>query len=153
MGQAHEKFASLDEKFRNVETERDGLRKKVKDTEIKIEILNKKQSEEQTKDQHVKELESALEEALVEREQILLACEKEIEQERNIAIELEQKMMEDFEWKLREVEGGYRTKIKSLEETIESKIRQTEREITRQKDAELTKMCIDARRDMEEREI
>merc|ERR1712142_107723 len=129
----------------------DGLKKKVKETEIKIEVLNKKQTEAQTKDQHVKELESALEEALVEREQILEACEKEIEHERNIAIELEQKMMEDFEWKLREVEGGYRTKIKSLEESVESKIRQTEREITRQKDSELTKMCIDARRDMEEK--
>ena len=44
------------------------------------------------------------------------------EQERNIAIELEQKMMEDFEWKLREVEGGYKTKIKSLEEGLESKV-------------------------------
>jgi len=151
MGQANEKFSHLDEKFKSVENERDGLKKKVKETEIKIEVLNKKQTEAQTKDQHVKELESALEEALVEREQILEACEKEIEHERNIAIELEQKMMEDFEWKLREVEGGYRTKIKSLEETIESKIRQTEREITRQKDAELTKMCIDARRDMEEK--
>merc|ERR1711915_687248 len=149
--QANEKFSHLDEKFKSVENERDGLKKKVKETEIKIEVLNKKQTEAQTKDQHVKELESALEEALVEREQILEACEKEIEHERNIAIELEQKMMEDFEWKLREVEGGYRTKIKSLEETIESKIRQTEREITRQKDAELTKMCIDARRDMEEK--
>jgi len=151
MGQANEKFAHLDDKFKNVETERDGLKKKVKDTEIKIEVLNKKQTEATTKDQHVKELESALEEALVEREQILEACGKEIDHERNIAIELEQKMMEDFEWKLREVEGGYKTKIKSLEESVESKIRQTEREITRLKDAELTKMCIDARRDMEEK--
>ena len=31
-------------------------------------------------------------------------------------------MMEDFEWKLREVEGGYKTKIKSLEEGLESKV-------------------------------
>jgi len=151
MGQAHEKFANLDEKFKNVETERDGLRKKVKDTEIKIEILNKKQSEEQTKDQHVKELESALEEALVEREQILAACEKEIEQERNIAIELEQKMLEDFEWKLREVEGDCRNRIRTMEESLESKIHHNTLEITRQKDAELTKMCIDARREMEEK--
>ena len=44
------------------------------------------------------------------------------DQERNIAIELEQKMMEDFEWKLREVEGGYKTKIKTLEEGLESKV-------------------------------
>merc|ERR1712106_803122 len=151
MGQANEKFAHLDDKFKNVESERDGLKKKVKETDIKIEVLNKKQIEGTTRDQHVKELESALEEALVEREQILEACGKEIDHERNIAIELEQKMMEDFEWKLREVEGGYKTKIKSLEESVESKIRQTEREITRLKDAELTKMCIDARRDMEEK--
>merc|ERR1712106_666333 len=78
MGQANEKFAHLDDKFKNVETERDGLKKKVKDTEIKIEVLNKKQTEATTKDQHVKELESALEEALVEREQILEACGKEL---------------------------------------------------------------------------
>ena len=63
--------------LKGVETERDTLRKKVKETEIKIEVefallskswsialkvLNKKQNEEQTKDQHVRELESALEE-------------------------------------------------------------------------------------------
>lgn len=151
MGQANEKFSKLDDTFRGVETERDSLRKKVKETEIKIEVLKKKQSDEQTTDQHVKELESALEEALVEREQILLACEKEIEQERDIAIELEQKMLEDFELKLREVEGGYKTQIKTLEDGLESKIHHATREITRQKDAELTKMCIDARRDMEEK--
>ena len=39
----------------------------------------------------------------------------------------------------------------SLEENIDSKIRQTERDISRQKDAELTKMCIEARREMEEK--
>ena len=151
MGQANEKFSNLEERFKNVETERDGLKKKVKETDIKIEVLNKNQKENSTKETHVKELESALEEALVEREQILEACEKEIEHERNIAIELEQKMMEDFEWKLREVEGGYRTKIKTLEDSIDTKVRSTEREISRQKDAELTKMCIDARREMEEK--
>ena len=151
MGQANEKVSHLEDKFKNVETERDSLKKKVKETEIKIEVLNKKNKEDSNKDQMVKELETALEEALVEREQILEAAEKEIENERNIAIELEQKLMEDFEWKLREVEGEYRTKIKTLEESISSKIHQTEREITRMKDAELTKMCIDARRDMEEK--
>ena len=151
MGQANEKMSSLEDKFKHVETERDTLKKKVKETEIKVEVLNKKHNEDADKEQVVKELETALEGALVEREQILEACEKEIENERNIAIELEQKLMEDFEWKLREVEGEYRTKIKTLEENIDSKIRQTERDISRQKDAELTKMCIDARREMEEK--
>ena len=151
MGQANEKVSHLEDKFKNVETERDSLKKKVKETEIKIEVMNKKQKEDSNKDQIVKDLETALEGALVEREQILEAAEKEIENERNIAIELEQKLMEDFEWKLREVEGEYRTKIKTLEESINTKVHQTEREITRLKDAELTKMCIDARREMEEK--
>jgi len=151
MGQANEKLTGMEERFRSVETERDGLKKKLKEAEIRAEVLGKKQAEDQTRDEHVRELECALEEALVEREQILEACEKEIEQERNIAIELEQKLMEDFEWKLREIEGGYKTKIKTLEDSIESRLREQERDITRRKDAELTKMCIDARRDMEEK--
>ena len=151
MGQANEKLGGMEDRFRGVETERDGLKKKLKETEIRVEVLSKKQAEDQTRDQHVRELECALEEALVEREQILEACEKEIEQERNIAIELEQKLMEDFEWKLREIEGGYKTKIKTLEDSIGGRLREQEREITRRKDAELTKMCIDARRDMEEK--
>jgi len=44
----------------------------------------------------------------VEREEILEACEREIQHEKNIAIETEQKMMDDFEWKLREIENDYR---------------------------------------------
>jgi len=124
MGQANEKMSALDEKFRNVETVRDELRKKVKEAEVNVdivEILNEKQSEEQSKDERIREMEHALQEAFVEREQILSACQIEIEEERNIAFELEQKLMEDFEWKLREVEGDHKTKIKNLEQTIDSK--------------------------------
>ena len=121
MGQSNEKLAHLDDKFKDVESVREGLKKKAKETEMKIEILHEMQTEDTTNDHHVNELERALEEALVEREQILEACEKEIEHEKNIAIELEQKMMEDFEWKLREAERGYTAKAKSLEESLESK--------------------------------
>ena len=60
------------------------------------------------------------------------------EQERNIAIELEQKMMEDFEWKLREVEGGYKTKIKTLEEGLESKVTFYKKSIQK-----LSASCVD----------
>ena len=122
MGQANDKLTTFEDRFKIVEVERDSLRKKVKESDIKIEMLNKKHKEDKSKDQHVKDLEKALEEALVEREQILEACEKEIEQERNIAIELEQKMLEDFEWKLREVEGGYKQKIRNLEESLDNRL-------------------------------
>ena len=61
--------------------------------------------------------------ALVEREEILEAAEKEIQQTKNIAIETEQKMMDDFEWKLREIEGEYRDKMKNLEASVESRMK------------------------------
>lgn len=61
--------------------------------------------------------------ALVEREEILEAAEKEIQQTKNIAIETEQKMMDDFEWKLREIEGEYREKLRNLEASVESRIK------------------------------
>ena len=61
--------------------------------------------------------------ALVEREEILEAAEKEIQQTKNIAIETEQKAMDDFEWKLREIEGEYRGKLKTLEASVETRVK------------------------------
>ena len=121
MGQVNEKFASLDDN----QNEQKNPKKNVKETKTKIDVFKQKQGP--TQDQNVKELERALEEALDEREQILEACEKEIGNERNIAVELEQKMMEDFEWKLRDVEGRYRKEIKTLEESVESKSKYLEK--------------------------
>ena len=63
------------------------------------------------------------EQALVEREEILEAAEKEIQQTKNIAIETEQKMMDDFEWKLREIESENRDKLKTLETSVASKVK------------------------------
>ena len=52
-----------------------------------------------------------MEEALVERREILEAAAKEIENEKTIALQTEQKMMDDFEWKLREIEADNRAKV------------------------------------------
>jgi len=49
-----------------------------------------------------------LDDVLFERQEILEACEKEIQLERSIALETEHKLMEDFEWKLREIENCHR---------------------------------------------
>ena len=61
--------------------------------------------------------------ALIEREEILEAAEKEIQQTKNIAIETEQKMMDDFEWKLREIEAENRNKLKTLENSVAAKVK------------------------------
>ena len=52
-------------------------------------------------------LEAALEAAASERQEILLAAEQEIEYHRSIAAELERTMIEDFEWKVHEIEADY----------------------------------------------
>ena len=89
--------------------------------------------------ERLKQLEKALEEALVEREEILEAAEKEIQGQKTIAIETEQKMMDDFEWKLREIESDYRDKIKAMEDSVDIKVKSARDELIRQKDDEFTR--------------
>ena len=72
---------------------------------------------------HICQMSFLCEQALVEREEILEAAEKEIQQTKNIAIETEQKMMDDFEWKLREIESENRDKLKTLETSVASKVK------------------------------
>ena len=63
-------------------------------------------------DEQVKQLEDALEAAARERQEILEAAEKEIEYHRSIAAELETSMINDFEWKLHEIEAEYNRKLR-----------------------------------------
>ena len=80
--------------------------------ETRLEIMK---SGEKNNDDRIKTLEAALEEALMERQEILEAAAKEIDHHKSIAVEMEQKMMDDFEWKLREIEAEYRKKITDTE--------------------------------------
>ena len=66
----------------------------------------------ETMDEQVKQLEDALEAAARERQEILEAAEKEIEYHRSIAAELETSMINDFEWKLHEIEAEYNRKLR-----------------------------------------
>lgn len=63
-------------------------------------------------DEKLKKLEEALESAAKERQEILEAAEQEIEYHRSIAAELETSMIEDFEWKLHEIESEYNKRLK-----------------------------------------
>lgn len=63
-------------------------------------------------DERVKQLEDALDAAAKERQEILEAAEKEIDYHRSIAAELETSMINDFEWKLHEIEAEYNKKLR-----------------------------------------
>ncbi len=140
-----EKLCTLEEKCKTIEKERDDLKRKCKEIEAKMDVMTRAVVKDT--DEKVRQLERALEEALVEREEILEACEREIGHEKTIAIETEQKMMDDFEWKLREIEAEYRGKIREAEESA----RISQEEYARKKDEELTRMSISLRREMEEK--
>ena len=90
----------------------------------------------------VKELEDALQAAYSERNEIIETCRKEVEFHRTIASELEQSIMEDFEWKLHEMERDYNAKLKYSKEKIDEQIKEACRGILREKDDEINKLQI-----------
>ncbi|XP_040567448.2 LOW QUALITY PROTEIN: uncharacterized protein [Lepeophtheirus salmonis] len=127
----------------------------------------------------IKELEEALDTAVEERQELLEAAEKEIEYHRLIAAEIEQNMIDDFEWKLHEIESEYNKKFKSAVasssgatqstgaipktsvsspgsamydvELFEKKLREATNEITRKKDEEFAKLHIQLRKETDDK--
>lgn len=69
--------------------------------------------------ERIAELEKALEDAAKERQEILEAAEKEIEYHRTIACDLEQSMVDDFEWKIHEIEADFHRKVKDMQVKVE----------------------------------
>lgn len=152
MGQNSEKLCAVEERCKSIEKERDDLKRKCKEVEARMDVLSRsEQAAEKDVNERLTQLEKALEEALIEREEILEAAEKEIQAQKTIALETEQKMMDDFEWKLREIESEYREKIKTIEDNVDSKVKAARSELTRQKDEEFTRMSISMRREMEDK--
>ena len=152
MGQNAEKLCAVEEKCKGIEKERDDFKRKCKEFEARIDVLNRSEkAAEKDACERLQQLEKALEEALVEREEILEAAEKEIQAQKTIAIETEQKMMDDFEWKLREIESEYRGKIKTLEDGLESQVKTAVDDMVRQKDEDFNRQSIAMRREMDEK--
>merc|ERR1712106_1012419 len=106
---------------------------------------------EPTKTGSVKELEESLEAAYAERREIIETCRKEVEFHRTIASELETSIMEDFEWKLHEMEKDYNAKLKYSKEKVDEQIKEACRGILREKDDEINKLQIKLRKDMDEK--
>merc|ERR1719431_955195 len=99
----------------------------------------------------VKELEEQLQSAYAERNEIIVTCRKEVDFHRTIAAELEQSIMEDFEWKLHEMEKDYNSKLKYSKEKIDEQIKEACRGILKEKDDEISKLQIKLRKDMDEK--
>merc|ERR1712212_1401489 len=99
----------------------------------------------------VKELEEQLQSAYAERNEIIATCRKEVEFHRTIASELENSIMEDFEWKLNEMQKDYHAKLKYSKETVDEQIKEACRGILKEKDDEINKLGIKLRKDMDKK--
>ncbi|CAB4069922.1 unnamed protein product [Lepeophtheirus salmonis] len=122
--------------------------------EVKLKLLESEGlgvAKENEYKERIQQLEEALEQALTEREEILLAAGDEIQNEKDIALEIEQRLMDDFEWKLREIEREHRHKLDELKIEGENQIRTANDAYNRTKDESFTKMSIDLHRNMEEK--
>jgi len=99
----------------------------------------------------VKELEEALDAAYRERKEIMETCKKEVEFHRTIASELQTSLINDFEWKLHEMEKDYYNKLKYSKETIDEQIKEACRGILKEKDQEMGKLQMKLRKESDEK--
>ncbi len=151
LGSASEAVVAAEESKVKVQKECDELKRKWREMELKVEVSQRKERDlAKEGDQKARGLERALEEALSERQEILEAAAKEIDHVRTIAMRTEQKMMDDFEWKLREIESEGRTKAQDAERQFEARAAAARREYESKKDAEFMRLSIGLRREMED---
>lgn len=170
LGQIKEKNAQLSDELLNksrtitaMENCRPGTSsKQVEDLQIQVDELKRKLADAQSskpkksvkftdepevcKDlelsNRVKELEEQLDAAYKERNEILNSCRNEVEFHRTIASELEVSIMEDFEWKLHEIEKDYNMKLKQSKEKVDDQIKEACIGILREKDEEIHKLQV-----------
>ncbi|CAL4107369.1 unnamed protein product, partial [Meganyctiphanes norvegica] len=103
------KITILEEKMKKVEEERDQLKTTL--SEIEVE-----------RDEEIKIIQDALDEAAQEREELIQTFEKEMANLTAINTTREQQLMEDFEWKLREMEKEHKKKLDEKNRLLEERM-------------------------------
>jgi len=104
-----EKVQKLQEQLAVVTAERD-------------QLLLEKESTKKEYEEELRSVQQSLDEAVEQKKAIMTKHEKEYEQLRTVNSDREQQMLDDFEWKLREVE-------KNSKKRIEEKTKEAERRI------------------------
>ncbi|XP_042219491.1 mucin-17-like isoform X2 [Homarus americanus] len=103
------KIKSLEETLKATQEERDKLTKTIEEIETE-------------RDEEIKIIQDALDEAAQEREELIATFEKEFQNMNTMNSTREQQLMEDFEWKLREMEKDHKKKVEERERKAEERI-------------------------------
>ncbi|XP_045111920.1 trichohyalin-like isoform X2 [Portunus trituberculatus] len=100
------KIKTMEETLKKMTEERDQLAKTIDETEAE-------------RDEEIKIIQDALDEAAQEREDLISTFEKEIQNMTTMNSTREQQLMEDFEWKLREMEKDHKKKMEERDRKAE----------------------------------
>ncbi|XP_063885716.1 serine/arginine repetitive matrix protein 2-like isoform X2 [Scylla paramamosain] len=100
------KIKTMEETLKKTTEERDQLAKTIDETEAE-------------RDEEIKIIQDALDEAAQEREDLISTFEKEIQNMTTMNSTREQQLMEDFEWKLREMEKDHKKKMEERDRKAE----------------------------------
>ncbi|XP_063885721.1 trichohyalin-like isoform X7 [Scylla paramamosain] len=103
------KIKTMEETLKKTTEERDQLAKTIDETEAE-------------RDEEIKIIQDALDEAAQEREDLISTFEKEIQNMTTMNSTREQQLMEDFEWKLREMEKDHKKKMEERDRKAEERI-------------------------------
>nr|XP_053646368.1 rootletin-like isoform X2 [Cherax quadricarinatus] len=103
------KIENLEETLKAAQEERDKLSKTIEEIETE-------------RDEEIKIIQDALDEAAQEREELINTFEKELQNMNTMNSTREQQLMEDFEWKLREMEKDHKKKLEERDRKAEERI-------------------------------
>ncbi|XP_067008628.2 protein FAM184A isoform X5 [Anabrus simplex] len=108
--------ASLEQQLAVVQKERDQLQKARAEMEAERE-------------EEMKIVQEALEEAQAEKMEIQARFEQDFERLRTVNTDREQQLLDDFEWKLREVEQSCKRRLEEREKATEARVQEVRREL------------------------
>ncbi|XP_071542009.1 uncharacterized protein [Panulirus ornatus] len=109
------KIKTLEETLKTTEEERDKLSKTMEEIEAERE-------------EEIKIIQDALDEAAQEREELIATFEKELQNMNTRNSNREQQLMEDFEWKLREMEKEHKKKLDERDRKAENTLHRAKRQ-------------------------
>ncbi|CAG0885688.1 unnamed protein product [Cyprideis torosa] len=118
-----ERDKEREQRIQELEKRNEELEEEVEElTAQKQDLTKRRDNANSEKEKELKFIHQALEEALTEREELQARFEKEFEFLRTVSSDREQQMLDDFEFKLREIERDYKMRMDEKEKEAECRV-------------------------------
>ncbi|XP_066972133.1 trichohyalin-like isoform X7 [Macrobrachium rosenbergii] len=126
------KISTLEDRLKICQAEKEKLTKTIEEIEAE-------------RDDEIKIIQDALDEAAQEREELIATFEKELQNINTMNSNREQQLMEDFEWKLREIEKEHKKKLEEKDRMAEERLNAVRNLVESELAESITKVAEDRR--------